>query len=207
MNDDGLYRKMKLERIERRWQGCRKCSLCESRSRVVFWRGNEYGKLAVVGEAPGATEDETGRPFEGEAGALFDEVSAGVTGPEPWDMFVCNVVGCRPPKNRKPAAEEWEACKVRLYSMLAVVRPKAVLLLGGSALSALTPHRKVTEWRGRHIKVKVPWKSGELVFPAVATLHPGFLLRIRDNKVRRLIAHDIRQAWELAQGGGWVEGD
>ena len=197
----------KLERIAGRWRDCTACALHKSRTQVVFWRGNDTGRLAVIGEAPGRNEDETGQPFQGEAGELFDEICESVVGPEPWDMFICNVVGCRPPKNRKPTKEELEACRTRLYSMLAVVKPRALLLLGNTALKALTPHEKVTEWRGRHIKVKVPWKSGELVFPAVATLHPGFLLRVRDKKVKRLVAHDIRQAWELAQDGGWVDGE
>lgn len=199
----------KVERTVRRWSDCTKCGLCESRRRVVFWRGNEIARLAVVGEAPGAVEDEDprGQPFLGEAGELFDELCESVMGPEPWDMFVCNTVGCRPPGNRKPRPEEFRACAPRLYSMLAAVRPKALLLLGASPLEFLTPQRRITEWRGREVRVSFPWKGGTLEFPAVPTLHPGFLLRTRDKRLERTVAADIRQAWELAAGGSYLEGD
>jgi DNA polymerase len=198
----------KLDTIAKRWKGCKRCELHKGRHNVVFWRGNLRGKLlGVIGEAPGEAEDLRGEPFLGDAGKLFDELCEKAGGPEPWDMFVCNMVGCRPPRNRPPTREEWAACKGRLYSMLAVVRPKALLLLGSTALSCLTPKTKVTECRGQQVQVSIPWKSGELVFPAIPTLHPGFLLRTRDRKIEKAMVHDIREAWALAQGGGWVEGD
>lgn len=197
----------KLELIKQRWKDCRRCGLCQSRTNVVFWRGNHQGKLlGVIGEAPGETEDLKGEPFLGEAGELFDHLCEKVKGPEPWDMFVCNTVGCRPPRNRPPTQEEWRACQARLYSMLAVVKPKALLLLGSTALSFLTTRQKITQCRGQQIEVKVPWKSGQLVIPAIPTMHPGFLLRTRDRKIERLVVHDIAQAWSLTQGG-WLEGD
>lgn len=197
----------KLTRVIERWRGCERCGLHRDRKSVVFWRGNHRARLAVIGEAPGETEDRKGEPFVGEAGALFDRLCESVAGPEPWDVFVCNTVGCCPPKNRKPTRDEWAACKGRLHAMLAVVRPRAALLLGSTALASLTPHSKVTEWRGKRIEVRIPWKSGHFAIPAVATLHPGYMLRANDRKVERLVAHDIRTAWEMAQDGSWVEGD
>lgn len=196
----------RLERVTSRWKGCRRCELAQERRNIVFWGGSHRGRLGVIGEAPGEQEDKRGKPFVGEAGALFDEMCEKVMGPEPWDLFVCNTVGCRPPKNRKPSQEEWQACRARLYGMLWAVRPRALLLLGSTALRLLTPHEKITEWRGQIIEVKIPWKSGELKFPAVPTLHPGFMLRVRDKKVERTVAHDIGTAWSLAQDGSWLEG-
>lgn len=196
----------KLDRVVRRWRNCEACRLCKERTRVVFWRGNHIGKLAVVGEAPGAVEDERGEPFLGDAGALFDELCESVLGPEPWDMFVCNTVGCRPPGNRKPRPDEFRACRARLYAMLAAVRPNAALLLGASPLEFLTPHRRITEWRGRQVRVSFPWKGGKIEIPAVPTLHPGFLLRTRDARLNRAVAADIREAWSLA-ADSYLKGD
>lgn len=196
-----------LSRIENRWRNCDRCLLHKSRTNVVFWSGNSDARLVVIGEAPGAREDEQGKPFVGQAGELFDELSDSVKGPEPWDVLICNCLGCRPPSNRKPFPEELQCCRNRLYAMLAIVQPKALLLLGGTALEFLTGVHGIMKARGQVLKATTHWKKRELEWKAVATLHPAYLLRNRDKRLRRLVASDIRTAWELAQPSSYLEGD
>ena len=195
----------KLDRVETLWKDCNKCDLSAQRRNVVFWKGNHRARLAVIGEAPGEQEDKRGEPFIGEAGELFDSLceSAGL---EPWDTFICNVVGCHPPRNRKPRVEEVKLCRARIYAMLATVKPAAMLLLGSTALETFTAQTSITILRGRIFTVKMSWKRRELVIPAVATLHPGFLLRHKDVKLKRAVVNDIRTAMELASPS-FVEGD
>jgi DNA polymerase len=196
----------KLANIEKRWRKCRKCGLYKTRSNVVFWRGNHKASLVIIGEAPGAQEDMQGEPFIGEAGDLFEDLCEKINGPEPWSSFICNTVGCRPPSNRKPRPEEVKSCRARLYAMLMAVKPKAVLLLGSTALESLTPYTGIMKMRGQQIRIKFEWKNREVEIPAVPTLHPGYLLRNRDVKIKRLVVSDIRTAWELASPS-YIEGD
>lgn len=188
----------KLKKIEKRWKNCSKCDLCKDRNNVVFWRGNPDSNLMIIGEAPGKNEDEIGVPFVGIAGDLFDELCNEVNGPEPWSSFICNTIGCRPPKNRKPKIDEFKACRARLYSMIYAVNPNAILLLGSTALEFLTPHNGVMSLRGNQIKVDFVWKKRKMSYPAIPTLHPAYLLRNRSVKFRRLVLNDIRTAWELS---------
>lgn len=202
----------KLDRIQRVWSKCDKCGLHETRKNVVFWRGHPKARLAIIGEAPGELEDRRGEPFIGQAGQLFDELCAKAVinnvPPEPWSVFICNTIGCRPPKNRKPTLGEFVKCETRLYAMLSVVDPQAILLLGSTALSMLTGETKIMRLAGSIINVEFEWKRKRWIYKAVPTLHPGFLLRNRNNKeVTNAVISHIRTAWELAQHGGWTEGD
>jgi DNA polymerase len=192
----------KLQRIESLWKDCEGCTLACQRTNVVFWKGNCHAKLALIGEAPGQTEDKEGKPFVGRSGILLDELCE-TAGVEPWDTFICNVVGCRPPDNRKPTDEEWIACRGRLVSLLGVVKPKALLILGGTALRFLTGLEKITQSRGKEIKVKLKWYQKEpMEFGAIPTFHPSYLLRTAGKEGRdasRLVVQDIRQAFGLSQ--------
>lgn len=192
----------KLKRIEEAWKSCESCHLSRERTNVVFWRGNYNAKLALIGEAPGQDEDREGKPFVGRSGKLLDELceKAGI---EPWDTFICNVVGCRPPGNRKPVDEEFEACRGRIVSMLGVVKPKALLLMGATALKYLAGLDKVTQWRGKQIKVKLKWVAETpMEFAAVVTYHPSYLLRAGGREghlASNQVTSDIREAFGLSQ--------
>jgi len=207
MSDERSQVVANLARIADRWRDCRCCPLHATRSNVVMWRGNPLARLVVVGEAPGANEDEEGKPFVGRAGRLFDDLCGSVIpyGPEPWSYFLANTIGCRPPNNRKPTREEWRACYPRLFAMLGVVQPKVVLLLGSTALEFLVGWHGIEKNRKKWMRVEYEWRRRTIVVPALATYHPAYLLR--DPSVTKQTVADIRMAWEKAQPGSWVEGD
>lgn len=145
------------------------CDLCPSRTNAVPGEGNPNARLVLVGEGPGATEDATGRPFVGAAGKLLEEILGAVDlGRE--DVFICNVVKCRPPQNRKPLPDEIAACIPYLHRQLAIIRPRVIVTLGGTAAEALLGvKRSLGDLRG-----KVHRYDG---IPLVATYHPAALLR------------------------------
>jgi uracil-DNA glycosylase len=116
--------------------GCPRCRLCETRSHVVFGEGNQNAELMLVGEAPGAEEDRTGQPFVGRAGKLLDLLLSTV-GFSRESIYICNVLKCRPPGNRNPAPEEIEACSPYLRRQVELVKPRAILAVGGFAAQTL----------------------------------------------------------------------
>lgn len=121
--------------------GCPRCALSKSRTRIVVDRGNPRAKILVIGEAPGETEDREGRAFVGRAGRSFDETMASVGLDTDRDFLICNVVKCRPPGNRRPAAEEAEACRPYLLKQISFIAPRAVVVLGATALKSLAPSK------------------------------------------------------------------
>ncbi|MEW5926938.1 MAG: uracil-DNA glycosylase [Gemmatimonadota bacterium] len=149
--------------------GCPRCRLAETRSHVVFGEGNPDADVIVVGEAPGADEDRTGRPFVGKAGKLLTLLLASV-GLEREQVYICNVLKCRPPGNRNPMPDEVEACSPYLLRQVELVKPRAIAAFGAFAaqtlLQSTTPigqlRRRVHDFRG---------------IPLVATYHPAALLR------------------------------
>ncbi|HEX9610328.1 MAG TPA: uracil-DNA glycosylase family protein, partial [Gemmatimonadales bacterium] len=116
--------------------GCTKCKLCESRTNTVPGEGPGDARLVVVGEGPGRTEDETGRPFVGKAGELLTKILAAIELPRER-VFICNVVKCRPPENRLPQYDEIAACTPYLFRQLEILAPKAILAMGGTAAQTL----------------------------------------------------------------------
>lgn len=196
----------KLKRIEALWWRCKGCALSNSRKCVVFTRGNPESTLGIIGEAPGELEDRSGVPFIGRAGDILDRMCdrAGV---EPWDALIFNAVGCRPPMNEKPSFKQILACRPRLASIIAAFRPRALLLLGATALSAVTAYSRVSDWRGKQIKAGVPWRGGLIELDAIVTYHPVFVARAPDDKLERMVIDDIRKARELSSTGSWVERD
>lgn len=153
------------ERI--RTTGC--CGLCEHRTHAVPGEGNAAAKMVFVGEGPGATEDATGRPFVGQAGKLLDDIIEAI-GLRRADVYITNVVKCRPPQNRKPLPDEIAACMPYLRRQLALLQPKVIVALGGTAGEAMLEVRKsLGDLRG-----KVHSYGG---IPLVVTYHPAALLR------------------------------
>ena len=121
---------------------CKKCALHEGRTQIVVDRGNPAAKIMVIGEGPGENEDLQGAAFVGRAGKLFDEIMKGIGMDTNKDMFIANVVKCRPPGNRAPHDEEAQACFPYLRRQIELVGPKVILLLGATALKRMDPSKK-----------------------------------------------------------------
>lgn len=170
---------------------CRRCGLCESRSKIVFGVGNEKSPLVFVGEGPGAEEDAQGIPFVGRAGQLLTQMIENTAKKEGIpllrdDVYICNVVKCRPPGNRAPEPDEMEICGQFLYRQLSAIRPKALCALGGTAARALTGHKEgVTKMRGHWFQ----WRD----IPVMVTYHPSYLLRAYNQDAKREAWQDLKK--------------
>lgn len=174
--------------IDEEVRGCTKCDLSKSRTHTAFSRGNPEAKLCFIGEAPGADEDEQGIPFVGRAGQLLDRM-IGAMGLDPErDTYVCNIIKCRPPGNRRPEPFEIEACMPYLHEQLAVVEPKVIVALGNTAVAALINTKMgITKIRGS-------WKLYRGRIPVMPTYHPSYLLRPSAQQ-----AEAKKHAWEDLQ--------
>mgnify|MGYP002407377801 CR=1 FL=1 len=153
-------------------QGCKKCSLRKGAKQVVFGKGAQNPLVMLVGEAPGADEDDQGIPFVGRAGQLLDKIllSAGIN-----DVYITNVVKCRPPENRLPKKDEVEACWPYLTRQIELIKPRIIVCLGALATQQLIhPKAKITMVHG-----KVYTKGGIKIVP---TFHPAALLRDPNKK-------------------------
>jgi uracil-DNA glycosylase family 4 len=150
--------------------GCTRCALHATRKHTVFARGNPAADLCFIGEGPGADEDEQGMPFVGKAGQLLDRMIAAM-GYARDDVYICNVVKCRPPENRKPEPAEMAACAPFLRKQLELVSPKVMVALGATAVEGLlgTTGGGITRLRGQ-------WKLYRTI-PLMPTFHPAYLLR------------------------------
>lgn len=151
-------------------KACTKCALHAERKQTVFARGNGSSGLCFVGEGPGADEDEQGFPFVGPAGQLLDKMIAAM-GIGREDVYVCNIVKCRPPKNRTPEPEEMNACMPYLGEQLSLVEPQVIVALGKTAVQGLFGTAEgITRIRGR-------WRLYQGRIAVMPTFHPAYLLR------------------------------
>jgi DNA polymerase len=156
---------------------CRRCALCEQRKQAVFGVGNLSAPWLFVGEGPGADEDALGEPFVGQAGKLLDSMLAALRLARGREVYIANVVKCRPPGNRVPAPEEAAACAPFLDRQIALIRPKIIVALGKTAAIRLTGNEaslaslrgKVHDYRG---------------IPLVISYHPAYLLRNLPDKAK-----------------------
>ena len=154
---------------------CRQCGLCETRHNVVFGVGNPHAKVMFVGEDPGENEDLQGEPFVGRAGKLLDTMLDAVDLSRQRNIYIANIVKCRPPQNRDPQPGEQEACIGWLRNQFAIMRPKIVVCLGRIAgMKLMNPNMRITKEHGQFID-----KKGTLM---MATLHPAALLRNPNQK-------------------------
>ncbi len=159
----------KLSNLLNSAKECRKCRLAETRLNFVFGEGNPCADLVVIGEAPGADEDASGRPFVGRSGQLLDKILL-AAGFQREEVFICNILKCRPPGNRNPLRDEIECCIPLLHSQLQIVNPKIILVLGKVAANTLFENNlSLGSMRG---KVK-KWKE----YDCFITYHPAALLR------------------------------
>lgn len=149
---------------------CRGCALAETRTNVVFGDGATDAEILFVGEGPGQHEDEQGLPFVGRGGQLLDKLLAAVDLDRKTNIYIANIVKCRPPKNRDPLPEEQDACIGWLRNQFALLRPKIIVCLGRVAgMKMIKPDLKITKEHGTFFE-----KGGVLMMP---TLHPAALLR------------------------------
>ena len=154
---------------------CRKCDLCETRTNVVFGVGNREADLMLIGEGPGENEDLQGEPFVGLGGKLLDKMLAAVDLDRRSNVYIANIVKCRPPRNRDPEPQEQEACLDWLRAQVSLIHPKIIVCLGRIAATKLIkPDMKITKEHGIFFE-----KGGILM---MATLHPAALLRNPGNK-------------------------
>jgi len=170
---------------------CRRCRLHQGRNKIVFGVGDEKSPLVFVGEGPGADEDAQGIPFVGRAGQLLTQMIENTAKREGIplqrsEVYICNVVKCRPPENRTPEADEMEICGQFLFRQLSTIRPRAICALGGTAARALTGHKEgVTKMRGKWFQ----W--GEI--PVMVTYHPSYLLRPYNQDAKREAWEDLKK--------------
>jgi uracil-DNA glycosylase len=168
-----------LAELHEQVRNCNACGLCDGRKQVVFSDGVENSSLMVVGEAPGAEEDASGLPFVGRAGQLLDKMLTAVGSSRKKNVYIANVLKCRPPGNRNPEAAEIEQCLPHLVQQIRINQPKMLLLVGKFAIQALLETGKpVGEMRGKVHRVQL----AGLDIPAVATYHPAYLLRRPEEK-------------------------
>ncbi len=173
-------------------QRCHRCGLCKGRRTVVFGEGNPDADLVFIGEGPGEEEDKQGRPFVGRAGALLTKMILAM-GLEREDVYITNVVKCRPPGNRTPTVEEVEACREHLEGQLRIIQPKVIVALGNPATKALlNTSVGITRMRGRWQSLPTldPKLSGIKVMP---TFHPAFLLRQYTEDNRKKVWSDLQE--------------
>lgn len=158
------------EELESACLHCERCGLCQGRHHVVFGVGNRQAQVMFVGEGPGENEDLQGEPFVGRGGQLLDKLLTAVDLDRNSNIYIGNIVKCRPPQNRDPLPEEQEACIGWLRNQFALLRPKIVVCLGRvAAMRMMKPDIKITKEHGQFIE-----KNGILM---MATLHPAALLR------------------------------
>lgn len=175
----GPARPQTLEALRETIGDCGRCKLHLGRNKLVFGEGNPRARLVFVGEGPGRDEDLAGRPFVGEAGKLLDRIIKAM-GLDRGEVYICNVVKCRPPKNRDPEGDEVSQCLTFLEQQIQVIQPEVICCLGRVACqSLLADDFKIKSGRGK-------WHS-YLGIPVMPTFHPAYLLRYPSEK---------RQVWE-----------
>ena len=157
--------------------GCTKCALHQTRTQTVFGVGDENADWMLIGEAPGAEEDRLGDPFVGQAGKLLDSMLAAIGLSRQKNVYIANVLKCRPPGNRNPSPEEVAQCSPHLLQQIELVKPKLILAMGRfAAQTLLKTDASISSLRGR-----VHRYAG---LPLIVTYHPAYLLRTLEDKAK-----------------------
>ncbi len=175
-----------IEELKQSCDNCKKCKLYSTRQNIVFGVGNENAEIMFIGEGPGGDEDRIGEPFVGKAGQLMNK-AFDVVGIKREEVYIANIVKCRPPSNRDPQEDEITACMNYLRNQVMIIKPKIIVLLGRIALqNILGKECKITACRGKWIE-----KKGIMYMP---TWHPAALLRDETKKVEFL--RDLKKVTE-----------
>jgi uracil-DNA glycosylase family 4 len=183
-----------LDAIRAEMGDCQRCGLAVSRTKQVYGVGNPNARLVLVGEAPGREEDVKGEPFVGEAGRLLDRILLAM-GMQREDVYICNVLKCRPPNNRDPLPEEVATCEAFLIRQIAAIRPQVIIGLGRFAVhSLLKTKAPISSLRGE-------WQRYQGI-PLMPTFHPAYLLRNPEGK--RDVWEDMKEVLRFlnAEGDG-----
>ena len=179
-----------LEELENSFKDCKKCKLCKARQNIVFGVGNPNADIMFIGEGPGGDEDKQGEPFVGKAGQLMNK-AFDVVGIKREEVYIANVVKCRPPNNRDPEEDEIQACMDYLRNQVMIIKPKIIVLLGRIALqNILGKEYKITASRGKWVE-----KKGIMYMP---TWHPAALLRDETKKIEFL--NDLKMIMQYKEG-------
>jgi uracil-DNA glycosylase family 4 len=169
---------------------CHRCKLAGGRKTIVFGEGNPHAELVFIGEGPGADEDEQGRPFVGRAGKLLDRMIQGI-GMKREEVYICNVVKCRPPGNRTPEKDEVEACSPFLFRQIEALQPRLICCLGAPAVRTVLGIKEgITKIRGHFFN----FGSSK----ALATVHPAYILR--NPREEKILREDFEKIREFLKG-------
>ena len=180
-----------LEEVRTELGDCQRCGLHEGRSKIVFGDGHANAGLMFIGEGPGEHEDRQGLPFVGRAGELLTQMIEKGIGLPRRDVYICNIVKCRPPRNRNPLPPEVSACRPFLDGQIRAVAPRVIVTLGKPAASLLLDREvAITRLRGS-------WQEYQGI-PLMPTLHPAYLLRKYTPENRRAVWQDLQAAFERA---------
>lgn len=177
-----------LPQLSERMTDCRRCKLWSGRKNLVFGEGSASARLVFVGEAPGREEDLEGRPFVGEAGKLLTRIIESGIGLKREDVYICNVVKCRPPNNRDPEPDEIKACFPFLQEQLLLIKPQVICALGRVAVGTLMGREcRISQERGN-------WFSW-MDIPLMPTFHPSYILRnpAEERRLKRFVWEDVQQ--------------
>ena len=184
-----------LEQLRERAQQCLSCMLGKTRKNLVFGEGDPNARLVFVGEAPGADEDESGRPFVGRAGQKLSEMIAAM-GLSREQVYICNILKCRPPNNRPPEPAEVSMCWSFLMRQLQIIAPKVIVTLGNPATqNLLETNEGITKLRGNWQSLPdiAPGLEGTAVMP---TFHPSYVIRVYTPEVRGMVWGDLQKVME-----------
>lgn len=184
-----------LDIVRQKCENCQGCTLGATRNNIVFSDGDaSTARIVLIGEAPGETEDLTGRPFVGRAGQLLTEFLAEAGISRDRDVYIINTVKCRPPENRVPTDEEKAACRKFLEAQIDIIKPEAIILCGATALKSfvtLDKKQTISKVRGQWMTVSVDGVD----YKAMTIFHPSYLLRnhsMEEGSPRRLMQEDLR---------------
>ena len=181
-----------LAQVEQHLGDCTRCGLSETRSKIVFGYGNPDARMMFIGEGPGEQEDKQGLPFVGRAGDLLTDMIEKGLGIPRSEVYICNIVKCRPPQNRTPLVDEVSACRPFLDGQIRAVAPKVIITLGKPAAGLLLGRDvAITRLRGT-------WQDYQGI-PLMPTLHPAYVLRQYTPENRRAVWEDLKAAYERSQ--------
>lgn len=183
-------KKRTLNELKQACSNCFKCELGKTRQNIVFSAGKENSKIMLIGEAPGKNEDETGFPFVGRAGKLLDKLLLTQGFSREENIYICNIIKCRPPNNRVPTKTEIEACTVYLEAQIQLVRPKIILLAGATSTKVILKNKiPISKIRGQFFE-------GPFESKIMPIFHPSYLLRYQSEKEgtpKWLMLEDIKK--------------
>ncbi|MFP6656138.1 MAG: uracil-DNA glycosylase [Myxococcota bacterium] len=186
-----IDRRPQLDEVRKHLGDCQRCGLCEGRQSIVFGDGNPKAKIMFIGEGPGEQEDLSGLPFVGRAGELLTQMIEKGIGLSRSEVYICNIIKCRPPRNRNPRPPEIKACRPFLDGQISAIDPKVIVTLGKPAASLLLDREvAITKIRGT-------WQDYRGI-PLMPTLHPAYVLRRYTTENRRAVWQDLQAAMKRA---------